>query len=105
MNYPGNASLSSAVKERVISTFQQSLALYHQRRTDEVTAGCTLILQMDPMFDPARKLMEKVRNPALPIDVDMLLPQAGGASMQQAREAMDARDFERVLQLTSAILS
>jgi tetratricopeptide (TPR) repeat protein len=105
MNYPGNASLSSAVKERVVSTFQQTLALYHQRRTDEVAAGCTLILQMDPMFDPARKLMEKVRNPSLPIDVDMLMPQPGGASMQQARDAMAARDFERVLQLTSAILS
>jgi tetratricopeptide (TPR) repeat protein len=105
VNYPGNASLSSAVKERVVSTFQQTLALYHQRRTDEVAAGCTLILQMDPMFDPARKLMEKVRNPSLPIDVDMLMPQQGGASMQQAREAMDAREFERVLQLTSAILS
>lgn len=105
MNYPGNGSLSSAVKDRVVSTFQQTLALYHQRRTDEVAAGCTLILQMDPMFDPARKLMDKVRNPSLPIDVDMLLPQEGGVSMQQAREAMDARDFERVLQLTSAILS
>lgn len=105
MNYPGNASLSSAVKERVMSTFQQTLALYHQRRTDEVAAGCTLILQMDPTFDPARKLMDKVRNPSLPIDVDMLLPQPGGASMQHAREAMAARDFERVLQLTSAILS
>lgn len=105
VNYPGNASLSSAVKERVVSTFQQTLALYHQRRTDEVAAGCTLILQMDPMFDPARKLMDKVRNPSLPIDVDMLMPQQGAASMQQAREAMDARDFERVLQLTSAILS
>jgi tetratricopeptide (TPR) repeat protein len=105
VNYPGNPSLSSAVKERVVSTFQQTLALYHQRRTDEVAAGCTLILQMDPVFDPARKLMEKVRNPSLPIDVDMLMPQPGGASMQQAREAMDARDFERVLQITSAILS
>jgi tetratricopeptide (TPR) repeat protein len=105
MSYPGNTSLSSAVKERVISTFQQTLTLYHQRRTDEVAAGCTLILQMDPMFDPARKLMEKVRNPSLPIDVDMLLPQPGGISMQQAREAMKVRDFERVLQLTSAILS
>lgn len=106
MNYPGNASLSPAVKERVVSTFQQTLTLYHQRRTDEVMAGCTLILQMDPMFEPARKLMEKTRNPASPIDVDSLLPQGGGgASLEQAREAMAARDFERVVQLTSAILS
>ncbi|HEX6642557.1 MAG TPA: hypothetical protein VF215_15670, partial [Thermoanaerobaculia bacterium] len=89
MNYPGNASLSSAVKERVVSTFRQTLALYHQRRTEEVAAGCTLILQMDPMFEPARKLVEKTRNPALPIDVDSLLPAedtigAGGATMEQA---------------------
>lgn len=108
MNYPGNASLSSAVKERVVSTFQQTLTLYHQRRTDEVVAGCTLILQMDPSFEPARKLMEKTRNPAAPIDVDSLMPVSvgGGApSLQQAREAMAARDFERVQQLTSAILS
>ena len=108
MSYPGNASLSSAVKERVVSTFQQTLALYHQRRTDEVVAGCTLILQMDPSFEPARKLMEKTRNPAAPIDVDQLMPVpqgGGGVSLQQAREAMAARDFERVQQLTSAILS
>jgi tetratricopeptide (TPR) repeat protein len=110
MNYPGNASLSSAVKERVVSTFRQTLALYHQRRTDEVVAGCTLILQMDPMFDPARKLIEKARNPSFNIDVDSLLPQesaraAGSPTMEQARQAMVARDFERVAQLTSAILS
>jgi tetratricopeptide (TPR) repeat protein len=107
MNYPGNSSLSSAVKDRVVSTFRQTLALFHQRRTDEVMAGCTLILQMDPMFDPARKLMEKTRNPGLSIDVDSLLPTeaAGAPSMQEAREAMAARDFERVQQITSAILS
>ncbi|HYC61025.1 MAG TPA: tetratricopeptide repeat protein [Thermoanaerobaculia bacterium] len=107
MNYPGNASLSSAVKDRVVSTFRQTLALYHQNRTDEVAAGCNLILQMDPSFDPARKLMDKVRNPSLPIDVDSLLPQqsSGASPMQQARDAMLARDFERVMQVTSAILS
>jgi tetratricopeptide (TPR) repeat protein len=105
MNYPGNANLSSAVKDRVVSTFQQTLALYHQRRTDEVVAGCTLILQMDPVFDPARKLLEKTRNPASPIDVDSLLPASGNAAMQQAREAMARRDFERVARITSEILS
>jgi tetratricopeptide (TPR) repeat protein len=95
------------VKDRVVSTFRQALALFHQQRTEEVIAGCTLILQMDPMFDPARKLIDKTRNPSLPIDVDTLLPQAesGTPTLQQAREAMAARDFERVAQLTSAILS
>ena len=73
MSYTGNPSLSSAVQDRVVSTFRQALVLHHQGRADEVMAGCTLILQMDPMFDPARKLLEKIRNPALPIDVDLLL--------------------------------
>lgn len=105
MTYPGNPSLSSAVKDRVVSTFQQTLALYHQGRTEEVVAGCTLILQMDPMFDPARKLFDKTRNPGLPIDVDGLIPTDGRSAMQQAREAMAARDFQRVVHLTTEILT
>ena len=105
MTYPGNSALSSAVKERVVSTFQQTLALYHQGRADEVAAGCNLILQMDPMFDPAKRLMDKARNPALPIDVDNLIPRDTRSGMQQAREAMADRDFQRVLQLTTEILT
>ncbi|MBV9186331.1 MAG: hypothetical protein JO093_11950, partial [Acidobacteria bacterium] len=54
--YPGNASLSSAVKDRVLTTFQQTLEIYKQGRAAEVVEGCTLILRMDPMFDPAKKL-------------------------------------------------
>ena len=72
--YLGNASLSSAVKERVLSTFQQAVTLFKQGRIDEVVQGCGLILRMDPMFDPAKKLLEKARNPSAPIDVDALLP-------------------------------
>jgi tetratricopeptide (TPR) repeat protein len=105
MSYPGNASLSPAVKDRVISTFQQTLTLYHQGRKDEVAAGCNLILQMDPSFDPARKLMDKTRNPALPIDVDALLPRNDADPLRQARTAMADRDFERVLHITGAVLS
>jgi tetratricopeptide (TPR) repeat protein len=93
------------VKDRVVSTFQQTLTLYKQGRKDEVVAGCGLILQMDPMFDPAKKLLEKTRNPALPIDVDSLMPADSDALMNQAREAMAARDFQRVHQLTSEILT
>lgn len=96
------------MKERVLSTFQQTLGLFKQGRTDEVVAGCNLLLQMDPMFDPAKKLLSKLRNPALPIDVDALLPGAAAAQrspMEHAREAMAARDFQRVVHLTSEILT
>jgi len=93
------------VKDRVVSTFQQTLALYKQGRKDEVVAGCGLILQMDPMFDPAKKLLDKTRNPALPIDVDSLFRGDASPQLDQAREAMAARDFQRVIHVTSEILS
>lgn len=105
MMYPGNPTLSGAVKDRVVSTFQHTLSLYKQGRAEEVVAGCNLILQMDPTFEPAKKLLDKTRNPALPIDVDALLPRDGRAPLEQAREAMAARDFPRVIQITSDILS
>ena len=104
--YLGNASLSPAVKDRVLSTFQQALTLYKQGRLDEVEQGCGLILRMDPMFDPARKLMEKVRNPAAPIDVDSLLPSSpAGDPLGEARQALAARDFPRVLEITTEVLT
>lgn len=105
MTYAGNAALSSAVKDRVTSTFQQTVTLYRQGRHDEVIAGCTLILQMDPVFDPARKLLEKTRNPNLPIDVDALIPRDPRAPMQQAKDAMAERDFQRVIHITTEILT
>jgi tetratricopeptide (TPR) repeat protein len=105
-NYLGNASLSTAVKERVLSTFQQAVTLYKQGRTDEVVQGCGLILRMDPMFDPAKKLLEKTRNPSSPIDVDMLIPPAVDDSrLHEARTAMAGRDFQRVLEITTEMLT
>ena len=97
------------MKERVLSTFQQTLGLFKQGRTDEVAAGCNLLLQMDPMFDPAKKLLSKLRNPALAIDLDALLPDAGPTDqrspMEHAREAMAARDFQRVIHITTEVLT
>src|SRR5881396_126806 len=104
--YPGNISLSNAVKERVVTTFQQAVTLYKQGRTDEVVQGCGLILRMDPMFDPAKKLLEKARNPNAPIDVDALLPtEANDSRLRDARTAMAGRDFQRVLDFTTEMLT
>src|SRR6185369_10409035 len=104
-NYLGNASLSTAVKERVLSTFQQAITLFKQGRTDEVVQGCGLILRMDPMFDPAKKLLEKAQNPSAPIDVDALLPTADDTRVRDARTAMAGRDFQRVIDLTTELLT
>jgi tetratricopeptide (TPR) repeat protein len=89
----------------VTSTFQQALDLYRAGRTDEVIQGCTLILQMDPLFDPAKKLLEKTRNPSSPINVESLMPGQATQSLNEARTAMASRDFERVLQITNEILT
>src|SRR3954467_5055252 len=105
INYSGNASLSTAVKERVVSTFQQAVTLYKQGRIDEVVQGCGLILRMDPMFDPAKKLLEKAKNPSSPIDVDALIPAAAGSDLwREARAALAARDFQQASNLTAEIL-
>src|SRR5579884_618261 len=103
--YPGNVSLSNAVKERVVSTFQQALALYKQGRSDEVVQGCGLILRMDPQFDPAKKLMEKARNPNAPVDIDALSSQLSADPMSEARAAMAARNFQKVIDLTTEVLT
>src|SRR3954470_14728791 len=106
INYSGNASLSTAVKERVVSTFQQTVTLFKQGRIEEVAQGCGLILRMDPMFDPAKKLLEKSRNPAAPIDVDSLLViQPSADPMAEARAAFAQRDFQRALDITTELLT
>src|SRR5262249_14279061 len=104
--YLGNASLSTAVKERVLSTFQQAVALFKQGRTDEVVQGCGLSVRMARMVDPAKKRLEKARNPAAAIAVDKLLPGAADDSrLREARTAMAGRDFQRVLDLTTELLT
>jgi tetratricopeptide (TPR) repeat protein len=105
MTYPGNSSLPPAVQDRVLSTFEQALKLYRQGRTAEVVAGCNLIGQMDPTFEPAKQLLQKVENPALPIEVDSLVVRTTADPMQPAREAMAARDFQRVIHITTEILT
>jgi len=105
MTYPGNPSLPSEVRERVLSTFRQAVALYNQGRTEEVGSGCELIQTMDPQFEPARKLLEKVRNPSAPIDVNNLLPvEVGNSRLDEARRALEARDFQRAMDLCSEVL-
>src|SRR3954453_9882482 len=86
--YLGNPSLSNAVKDRVISTFQQTLSLYKQGRAEEVLSGCNLMLQMDPLFDPARKPMENTPTTNLTIHVPTPLPPTAPEALREARTAM-----------------
>jgi tetratricopeptide (TPR) repeat protein len=110
LTYPGNSALSPEVRERVISTFRQMVDLYNQGRFDEVAAGCDLITKMDQMFVPARKLAEKLNNPAASIDVESLLdglggPADGGGMIEEAKAAYAVRDFQRTIEICQGILA
>lgn len=127
-DYPGNPALAGEVKQRVLATFRQTLELYNQGLLDEVEVGCDFLTKMDPLFEPARRLLEKAKNPAANIDVMELMkiagaegsaqaksspfsasgPAAGGADVSAqlaiAREALAAREFQRAVEMSSMIL-
>ncbi len=101
--YPGNQSLPPMVRERLEATFQQALTLMEQGRHAEVIDGCILVLQMDPLFDPAKKLLEKARNPSMTFE---FTPQGDAdPRINQAREALLSRDFQRALHYASEVLA
>lgn len=115
--YPGNATLPNEVKARVLSTFRQTLDLYNQVQLDDVIVGCDFLLKMDPLFEPAKKLREKAKNPAANVDLAELeaiaaagappapaAPAAASVDLSEAREALAARDFHRASELASAAL-
>ncbi len=78
MNYTGNPSLSPEVKQRLLSTFEQTLELARDGNRQEALLGCDFVLRMDPQFEPAHVLQERLRASAGPVDVHDLMP--GGAS-------------------------
>lgn len=62
MSYPGNSSLGDEVRQRILSTFSQSLDLVETGRQQEAALGCDFILELDPQFEPARTLKERLES-------------------------------------------
>ena len=75
MNYSGNPSLSSEVKQRLLSTFEQTLELARNGNRQEGLLGCDFVLRMDPQFEPARVLQERLRTSNGPVAVEDPTPQ------------------------------
>ena len=67
--YPGNPSLPREVRDKILSTFKHTLTLFQEGKTDDCLIGCDFILKMDPRFSPARRLLEKAKNPAADVDL------------------------------------
>ena len=79
MLYAGNPSLSSDIQKRVLGTFEQTLGLAGEGSRQEALLGCDFVLRMDPQFEPARLLQERLRNSAGAVRVDDLLGKPAAA--------------------------
>jgi len=93
--YPGNLSLPKEVRDKILSTFRHALNLFGEGKIDDCLIGCDFILKMDPRFGPARKLMEKARNPNAEIDIATL--EAIVATTPSRQERVVAADTDRLL--------
>jgi tetratricopeptide (TPR) repeat protein len=72
MSYSGNPSLTADVRQRILSTFDQTLELAQEGNRQEALLGCDFVLRMDPQFQPAYLLQERIRSTAGPVRVDDL---------------------------------
>ena len=99
--YPGSASLPPEVRARVLTTFEHLKDLARQGQTADVTAGCELLLKMDPLFEPAKELLAGTAQLA----ASSAPPERSAADkLAQARRAVDARDFQTAIELTNEVL-
>lgn len=116
--YPGNPSLPREVREKILSTFRHTLNLFGEGKLDDCVIGCDFILKMDPRFAPARRLMEKARNPRADVDVAELEAIVATTPTRQERvvavdsdrllvravESFNARDFDAAISAADQVL-
>lgn len=78
MTYPGNHSLAREARDRIVTTFDQTLDLAAQGKLQEAHTGCDFILQLDPLFSPARQLKDRLQTATGAVEIEDLriLPEA-----------------------------
>ena len=62
MEYPGNAALADDIKERIVSTYRQTVETARKGNQKEALLGCDFILKLDPEFAPAQKLLDRLQD-------------------------------------------
>ena len=72
MSYAGNAKLSQEIQNRILNTFQQTIALVEEGNVQEALLGCDFILRLDPLFEPARKLQGRLQESGTDVSVEDL---------------------------------
>ena len=117
--YPGNPALSAEVREKILSTFRHTLSMYTAGKYNDCLIGCEFILKMDPRFGPARRLLEKARNPNADVDIAELEMAAEPAAatpdgtppgeamrlLAEAVASLDGRDFETAIERAKQVIA
>ena len=73
MSYAGNTALSPKIQERIQNTFEQTQGLAEEGNRQEALLGCDFILRLDPLFEPARRLQERLNESEGPVAVEDLV--------------------------------
>jgi len=94
MSYSGNPSLSSDVQQRILSTFDQTLELAREGNRQEALLGCDFVLRMDPQFQPAQLLQERLHGTDGPVRVDDLLGQPAKSAPDDLFGDLDALSLD-----------
>lgn len=89
MSYPGNNALSAEVQQRILRSFEQTVALVREGNDSEALLGCEFILGMDPLFQPASVLVERLKDSSRPVSVDDL-EASGDGIVAAASDDFDA---------------
>src|SRR6478736_3792397 len=94
MSYPGNPSLSADAQQRILGTFQQTLDLAAQGSRQEALLGCDFVLRMDPGFEPARRLLDRLKAASGAVRVDDLRGGAGqpGSDLPSGFDSLGSLD-------------
>jgi hypothetical protein len=117
--YPGNPALSAEVRGKILSTFRHTLSMYTAGKYNDCLIGCEFILKMDPRFGPARRLLEKARNPNADVDMaelEMAAEPAAAAPdgtppgearrlLAEAVASLDGRDFETAIERAKQVIA
>ncbi len=83
MTYRGNPALPPDTQQRILGTFEQTLALAEDGQRQEALLGCDFILRMDPRFEPARVLQQRLEAAPGAVHVQDLRAGVPGAAATQ----------------------
>jgi tetratricopeptide (TPR) repeat protein len=109
MSYPGDSALDARIQQRILSAFAEAVRLYQEGSPEECRTVLRSILEVDPSFTPASRLMTSVDD-GVPVDLGQLLGDVGASGIDteavviEARQTFAERKFARAIELAREVL-